>query len=92
MTTPTPTPTSAVASAPATAGSSPSASSSGQSPVAMFALEILGVVILAVIAGIGPRVGKIVALFTLGLLILWLVLNASTLKRLIPGTNVGTQG
>jgi hypothetical protein len=86
----TPTPPTAVAASPPPANSS--ASPSGQSPVAMFAIEILGVVILAIVAGIGPRVGKIVALFTAGLLILWLVLNASTLKKLIPGTNVAVQG
>jgi hypothetical protein len=74
-------------------GNSSAASSSGAgSPVATFALEILGVVVLAILAGIGPRVGKVVALFTLGILILWLVLNATTLKKLIPGTNVAVQG
>lgn len=90
MTTPTPAGTVAGNATP-TSGSATSASSSG-SPVATFALEILGVVVLSIVAAIGPQVGKIVALFTLGLLILWLVLNASTLKQLIPGTNVAVQG
>jgi hypothetical protein len=89
----TPTPTGSMAgNATLPPGSSSTTSSPGSSPVAVFALEILGVVVLAIVAGIGPRVGKIVALFTLGLLILWLVLNATTLKKLIPGTNVAVQG
>lgn len=93
MATPTPAGTMVAGTALPPGGSSTTASSSGAgSPVATFALEILGVVVLAVVAGIGPRVGKVVALFTLGLLILWLVLNASTLKQLIPGTNVAVQG
>lgn len=94
MTTPTPAGTMVAGTAlpPGGSATTPASSSGAGSPVATFALEILGVVVLAIVAGIGPRVGKVVALFTLGLLILWLVLNASTLKQLIPGTNVAVQG
>ena len=50
-------------------------------------------VVLSIVAGIGPKTGKIVALFygrTPS--VLWLVLNATTLAKLIPGTNVSVQG
>ena len=86
MTTPTPT----TAAAPSTSGVSSSGATG--SPVFTLAIELLGVVILAVIAGIGPRTGKIVALFMVGLLVLWLVLNSSTLAKLLPGQNVSVQG
>jgi hypothetical protein len=86
VTTPTPADTMAAGS------SATSVSSPGASPVAVFAAEILGVVVLTILAGIGPRIGRIVLFFMVGILILWLILNASTLKNLIPGTNVAVQG
>jgi hypothetical protein len=85
MTTPTPT---TVQAAPAPSNGS----SSGATPISTLVIEIIGVVILSIIAGIGPRTGKLVALFMAGLLVLWLVLNATTLAKLIPGTGVSTQG
>lgn len=76
-----------------TGTSSGSGSSSGStSPIFTLAIELVGVVVLSIVAGIGPKTGKIVALFMVGLLVLWLVLNATTLAKLMPGTNVSVQG
>lgn len=88
----TPTPPVATAPAPGSSGSTSSSGSPTGSPVFTLAIELLGVIILAVIAGIGPRTGKVVALFVVGLLVLWLVLNSTTLAKLIPGKNVSVQG
>jgi hypothetical protein len=56
------------------------------------AIEIVGVVALAILASIGPKTGRVVVLFMVGLLVLWLVLNATTLAKLLPGQNVPVQG
>jgi hypothetical protein len=86
MTTQTP------AAASAATTPSPSGSGSSSSPLFTLAIEIVGVVALAIVASIGPRTGRIVVLFMVGLLVLWLVLNATTLAKLIPGQNVAVQG
>lgn len=91
-------PSVATTSTPSGASASPSnasgaASSPGTtSPIFTLAIELAGVVVLSIIAGIGPRVGRIVVLFMVGILVLWLVLNATTLAKLIPGQNVTVQG
>jgi hypothetical protein len=75
------------------AGTGSGASSSGSSnPIGGVFVEVAGVIILSLVAGIGPRVGKIVTLFMAGIFVLWLVLHASTLAKLLPGSNVTTQG
>jgi hypothetical protein len=86
MTTPTPLPT--MAGDTTTAGSP----SSSANPLSSLMVELLGVGALALVAGIGPRIGKVVAIFMAGLMVLWLVLHATTLAQLMPGTNVQTQG
>lgn len=94
MTTPTSvtaTPIGSTADSQTSSGSA--ASSSGtQSPIFTLAIELAGVVALSIIASIGPKTGRVIVLFMVGILVLWLVLNASTLAKLIPGTNVGVQG
>lgn len=76
-----------------TAGAQTESSSSGStSPIFTLAIELVGVVVLSIIAGIGEKTGRIVVLFMVGLLVLWLVLNATTLAKLMPGTNVQVQG
>lgn len=67
-----------------------SASSSGtKSPVFTIAIELVGVVALSIIAGVGEKTGRVIVLCMVALLVLWLVLNAATLAKLMPGTNVG---
>lgn len=58
----------------------------------MVFVEVIGVGVLAGIASIGPRIGKLAAIFMAGIVVLWLVTHASTLAQLIPGTNVTPQG
>ncbi len=91
-------PSAATTSTPFGASASPSNSSGAASspgttsPIFTLAIELAGVVVLSIIAGIGPRTGRIVVLFMVGILVLWLVLNATTLAKLIPGQNVTVQG
>ena len=93
MTTPAPTVVTAVPANSSAAATSSAASSSGsQSPIFTLAIELAGVVALSIIASIGPKTGRIVVLFMVGLLVLWLVLNATTLAKLLPGNNVSVQG
>lgn len=75
-----------------TSSGSAASSSGTQSPIFTLAIELAGVVALSIIASIGPKTGRVIVLFMVGILVLWLVLNASTLAKLIPGTNVAVQG
>jgi hypothetical protein len=84
----TPTPATASAATPSSSGSSGSSSS----PLFTMAIEVVGVIILTIVAGIGAKTGKIVAVFMAGLVVLWLVTHAAVLKKLIPGQNVSVQG
>jgi hypothetical protein len=75
MTTPTP-PT---ASANSTSTTPPKA----KTPISLLVVELIGVSALTGIAAIGPRIGKLVAVFMIGILILWLITHASALAKLV---------
>jgi hypothetical protein len=85
MTTPTPLPT--LADGPGVASSSSSGSAPAANPLSMLFVEVVGVGVLAGIASIGPRIGKLVVIFMAGILVLWMVLHATTLAKMLPGTN-----
>jgi hypothetical protein len=90
MTTPTPLPT--VASGPGSATASGTNSSSTSSagtanPLSMVFVEVIGVGVLAGIASIGPRIGKLTVMFMVGILVLWMVTHATTLAKMLPGQN-----
>jgi hypothetical protein len=75
-----------------TTGNASSSASGTTTSLGTLFLEVLGVVILTILAGIGPRLGKITTFAMAGLLILWLITHATVLARLIPGTSVQQQG
>lgn len=52
---------------------------SGYDVVVTTAFELIGVGLLALIAGISDQVGKIVVIVMVGFLIGWMLLNTSTL-------------
>jgi hypothetical protein len=81
----TPVPPGAFADTGGSAGST--SASGGTAPLSTVFIEIIGVIILALIAGIGPRIGKVTAIFMAGLMVLWAVTHASTLAKLLPGNN-----
>jgi hypothetical protein len=79
----TPVPPGAFADSGTSAGST---SASGGSLSTVF-IEVIGVIVLALIAGIGPRVGKLTAIFMAGIMVIWAVTHATTLAKLLPGNN-----
>lgn len=54
---------------------------SGADIVVTTAFELIGVGLLALIAGISNQVGKIVVILMVGFLIGWLLINSSTLSK-----------
>lgn len=77
----------------AVSGSSATSSSSASAnPVSHLFIEVVGVAAFALIANIGPRIGKVMVLIMSGILILWLVTHASVLAKLIPGNSANSGG
>lgn len=90
MTTPTPSASIATGSGASPSSSQKPAAASGSdsaNPLSMVFVEVIGVGVLAGVASIGPRIGKILAIIMVGVLVLWFVTHATTLTKLIPGTN-----
>lgn len=74
-----PTPPTAQASVP-TGGVAPA---KPKTPISLLVVELIGVSALAFVANLGPNIGRVVTIFMVGILILWMITHASALAALV---------
>ena len=73
-----------------TTASKPTASAGGSDIIVTTIIELLGIGLLALIAGISDQIGKIMVLIMSGILLIWMMTNSGLLTHIVGKVGGGT--